>query len=100
MIFFADVIKDLGSVQLSLELSCSKLGESGKSFSEGNMQLPDGFFQNVISFFRTLPPEFKLEEYIDYDMQFNKAFLDPLTVILDTIGWSARQRATLEAMFG
>ena len=68
----------------------NKLGRHGEK----------GDFQNVISFFRTLPPEFKLEEYIDYDMQFNKAFLDPLTVILDTIGWSARQRATLEAMFG
>ena len=59
-----------------------------------------GDFQNVISFFRTLPSEFKLEEYIDYDMQFSKAFLDPLTVILDQIGWSAKKRATLEAMFG
>ena len=68
----------------------NKLGRHGEK----------GDFQNVISFFRTLPPEFKLEDYIDYDMQFNKAFLDPLTVILDQIGWSARRRATLEAMFG
>ncbi len=68
----------------------NKLGRHGEK----------GDFQNVISFFRTLPSEFKLEDYIDYDMQFSKAFLDPLSVILDQIGWSAKKRATLEAMFG
>jgi DNA polymerase elongation subunit (family B) len=54
----------------------------------------------VISFPNVLPKEFKLERYIDYKIQFEKSFIDPLTTILDTIGWSPEKRNTLENLFG
>ena len=55
--------------------------------------------ENVVSFFQTLPKEFGLDKSIDYDLQFQKSFLDPLQVILDTINWKAEKIATLEDFF-
>jgi hypothetical protein len=49
----------------------------------------------VISFPGRLPPELELNAYIDYDMQFDKAFLDPLRVILDCMNWSVEKVNTL-----
>ena len=40
-----------------------------------------------------------LDKSIDYDLQFKKSFLDPLTVILDTIGWKPEKQNTLEALW-
>jgi DNA polymerase elongation subunit (family B) len=54
----------------------------------------------VISFPNVLPKEFELEKYIDYKTQFEKSFIDPLTAILDTIGWSTEKKNTLENLFG
>jgi DNA polymerase elongation subunit (family B) len=54
----------------------------------------------VVSFANVLPKEFNLESYIDYKTQFEKSFIDPLTTILDTIGWSAERKSTLENLFG
>ena len=54
----------------------------------------------VISFPNVLPKEFKLDGYIDYKTQFEKSFIDPLTTILDTIGWSTEKKNTLENLFG
>jgi len=54
----------------------------------------------VISFPNILPKEFKLEGYIDFKIQFEKSFIDPLTAILDTIGWSTEKKNTLENLFG
>ena len=54
----------------------------------------------VVSFVNVLPKEFNLESYIDYKTQFEKSFIDPLTTILDTIGWSAERKCTLENLFG
>jgi len=54
----------------------------------------------VVSFVSVLPKEFNLKEYINYKEQFEKSFIDPLTSILDTIGWSTEKRNTLENLFG
>lgn len=53
----------------------------------------------VISFVKKLPVEFKVEKYIDYNLQFEKTFLDPLSIILSVIGWSAEEKNTLEELF-
>lgn len=55
--------------------------------------------QNVIGFYTILPPEFGLHNYIDNDVQFEKAFLEPAKLILDSIGWSIEERASLEDFF-
>jgi len=55
---------------------------------------------DVISYITTLPYEFNLKKYIDYETQFEKTFLDPMRFILQSIGWSQEKRANLEAFFG
>ena len=57
------------------------------------------FKYDVISYITTLPEEFKLREYIDYEVQFDKTFLDPMRFILDAINWKAEPTASLEAFF-
>jgi hypothetical protein len=60
---------------------------------------PNGTGQNVISIINNLPSEFGLEKFIDYELQFAKAFTEPLKVILDVIGWSTEKKSTLENFF-
>ena len=57
---------------------------------------PNGTGQNVISIINNLPPEFALEKFIDYDTQFSKAFIEPIKIILDVIGWKTEKVVTLE----
>src|SRR5210317_802505 len=54
---------------------------------------------DVISYISTLPKEFKLQPYIDYDVMFDKTFLDPMRFILDAVGWKSEPQASLEAFF-
>lgn len=55
--------------------------------------------ENVIAFVGTLPKEFELSQYIDYDTQFNKTFMEPLMLILNAIKWHPEPFATLEDFF-
>lgn len=43
----------------------------------------------------TLPPEFGVEKYIDFEAQFEKTFLKPLRRVLDVIGWKTHHVNTL-----
>jgi hypothetical protein len=54
---------------------------------------------DVISYVTKLPTEFNLEKFIDYETQFEKTFIDPISFILNSIGWSAEKKATLESFF-
>ena len=45
------------------------------------------------------PCEIGLDKYIDYDLQFEKAFLEPLKIILDVIGWNVEKTVNLELFF-
>ena len=61
----------------------------------GGMQGED----QVISFSNELPKEFGLDGYVNYNLQFQKSFLDPLDTILNVIGWSHEKKNTLESLF-
>ena len=56
--------------------------------------------ENVIGFIDYLPEEFKLHQYIDHDMQFQKTFLDPIEPVLQAVGWNHEEVANLEDFFG
>ena len=64
------------------------------------LKQPNTVKDTVISFSTKIPYEFDLHKYVDYDMQFEKTFTDPLRFILDSIGWKLEREATLEAFFG
>ena len=53
----------------------------------------------VISFVSRFPTELIDKRYVDYVTQFEKSFLDPLTAILDMIGWKTEKKSTLESFF-
>jgi len=64
------------------------------------LKVPNPLRDKVIASTGALPPEFGLEKYIDYDTQFEKGYLDPMSIILSVIGWSAEKQSTLEDFFG
>ena len=53
----------------------------------------------VVAFPNSLPKEFGLIEFIDYDTQFGKSFLEPIKNILEKIGWNHEHVSTLEEFF-
>ena len=63
------------------------------------LKTPNKMSENVMSYLNTFPKEFELDKHVDYDIQFTKSFLDPVKVILDTIGWQSEKVASLEFLF-
>ena len=61
---------------------------------------PNPIGDTVIATPDELPKEFKLDKYIDREMQFSKSFVEPLRSITEVIDWEVEQRATLEDFFG
>ena len=55
--------------------------------------------ENVISFIQDLPKELDIDKYLDYDLQFEKSFVEPLKAILDAIGWNVEKTVNLELFF-
>ena len=60
---------------------------------------PNPIKENVIAFIDYLPKEFKLEEYIDYNLQFEKTFLSAINPVLEAIGWESEKTISLESFF-
>ena len=63
------------------------------------LKKPNIIHENIISFIQEFPRELHLDKYIDYDLQFEKAFLEPLKIILDAIGWNVEKTANLDLFF-
>ena len=63
------------------------------------LKKPNIIQENVISFIQDFPTELNLDKYIDYDLQFEKSFVEPLKAILDAIGWNVEKTVNLELFF-
>ena len=60
---------------------------------------PNPINDTVISYPNRLPSEFGLDNYINYDLQFEKAFLDPIKIILNCMNWQAEKTNSLSNFF-
>ena len=63
------------------------------------LKKPNIIQENVISFIQDFPTELGLDKYIDYDLQFEKSFVEPLKAILDAIGWNVEKTVNLDLFF-
>jgi hypothetical protein len=73
--------------------------QEGEKVKYTYLKMPNHFKDTVISFPGRLPKEFGLQEYIDYDLQFEKSFLEPIKVILTCLGWTTEKVSSLEDFF-
>ena len=74
--------------------------QEGEKLKFTYLKMPNHFKNDVVSFPGRIPKEFELDNYIDYDVQFDKAFLEPIGVILKCMNWSAEKTNSLEDFFG
>ena len=73
--------------------------QEGEKIKFTYLKLPNHFKDMVISYPSRLPKELGLDKYIDYDVQFDKAFLEPIKVILNCLGWTTEKVNSLEDFF-
>jgi DNA polymerase elongation subunit (family B) len=94
-----------GSLIYNMMLEKNKLTKKYPIIQEGEkikytyLKEPNPTGDSSIAMLNELPKEFKLETYIDYDRQFEKAFLDPMKVLLQTIGWEHEKKSNIMDFF-
>lgn len=71
----------------------------GEKIKFAYLKKPNPTGDTVISILNGLPVEFDLHEYIDYDKQFEKSFVEPMSTLLSAVGWKSERIGTLEAFF-
>ena len=73
--------------------------QNGEKIKFCYLKKPNTIHENIISFIQDFPRELGLDKYVDYDLQFDKSFLEPLKIILDAIGWNVEKTVNLELFF-
>ena len=73
--------------------------QNGEKIKFCYLKKPNIIHENIISFIQDFPTELGLDKYIDYDLQFEKSFVEPLKAILDAIGWNVEKTVNLELFF-
>jgi DNA polymerase elongation subunit (family B) len=74
--------------------------QEGEKLKFTYLKTPNPMKEDVVSFPVRLPKEFGLNEYVNYDLQFEKSFIEPIKVVLNCIGWKTEKISSLEDFFG
>lgn len=94
-----------GSLLYNKLLKTHKLSGEYSEIHEGEkikfvyLKEPNILHQDIISFSSVLPKQFNLHDSVDYAKQFEKTFLDPLSLILDAINWNWEKKVSLDSLF-
>lgn len=72
-------------------------GEKGKFIY---VRQPNHLGAEVLSYLTSIPSEFEIRQYIDYEKMFEKIIVDPMEGILEPIGWTIEKQLTLTEFFG
>jgi DNA polymerase elongation subunit (family B) len=64
------------------------------------LKTPNPIGDHVIAILDELPTELDLHRYVDYEIQFQKSFLEPIRSLLEVVGWQVEKINTLEDFFG
>ena len=74
--------------------------QDGEKIKFVYLKEPNPIKDRVMGMVSEFPSEFSLEEFVDYETQLQKTFLDPLDGVLSAIGWKYEKSASLEDFFG
>ena len=92
------ILYNLYLKQLGLDKKYPYIQE-GEKLKFTYLKMPNPIKDTVISYPGRLPTEFGLDKFVDYNMQYQKTFIDPIKVILDCMGWKTEKSSTLEDFF-
>jgi hypothetical protein len=73
--------------------------KNGDKIKFAYLKTPNPIQNNAIAIMSSLPKEFNLDRYIDYNTQFEKSFLEPIKTITDCINWELKKQYTLDDFF-
>jgi DNA polymerase elongation subunit (family B) len=82
-----------------------KLNKRYQEIQEGEkikfiyLKQPNIYNNNTLAFLSGIPKQLDAEQYIDYDLQFEKSFLEPLDIILSSIDWQSEKVESLDSFF-
>jgi len=78
-----------------------QLIQNGDKIRFLHMRQPNIYSSSAFSFMTEVPKELDISNKIDYDMQYEKSFIEPLKVITEKINWliSYGAQSTLEDFF-
>ena len=76
-----------------------QLIQEGEKIKFIYLKQPNIFNNNTLAFLSGIPKQLGAEQYIDYDLQFEKSFLEPLDIILSSIDWQTEKINSIDAFF-
>jgi len=86
-------------IKHALQKTYTTIGD-GEKVKFCYLMTPNPIRENIISFPDILPKELDLHSFIDYNKQYDKAFVEPIKHLLDALNWKVEPVATLEEFFG
>ena len=60
---------------------------------------PNTIREDCIAFSGKFPTELNLARYVDHELMFKKAFLEPIKNIMSSLNWTTESENTLEGLF-
>lgn len=84
--------------KLSLGLKYPKVKE-GDKIKFVYLKMPNPLGENVIAFVDSLPPEFGLHKFVDYNKMFEAVFDSPMQGMADALGWKTHEEISLDDFF-